>query len=251
MTSDRVVSDTQPNVLQITQCLTELISDVEKAKRFGSLQLEALGLQLQEANLELEKSRDSLAKILLDRDVKSEELHKLRLNYEAVVIDKQNAEEKIIEVSQNLKLKADEHQETLETNKINEQKCLALEQIIEERNLQLVDKQKELDAAVEELNLQLVDKQKEFDAAVEQRDLLASETRRLQQTLDDFRRKDDAQSSELKSLKEKFDNMLLHLHQVQEELDHYYRLSMNQAEILTAGNDLNERMVRLISAINS
>ena len=233
MTSDRVVSDTQPNVLQITQCLTELISDVEKAKRFGSLQLEALGLQLQEANLELEKSRDSLAKILLDRDVKSEELHKLRLNHEAVVIDKQNAEEKIIEVSQNLKLKADEHQETLETNKINEQKCLALEQIIEERNLQLVDKQKE------------------FDAAVEQRDLLASETRRLQQTLDDFRKKDNAQSSELKSLKEKFDNMLLHLHQVQEELDHYYRLSMNQAEILTAGNDLNDRMVRLISAINS
>ena len=237
LTSDRVVSDTQPNLLQITQCLTELISDVEKAKRFGSLQLETLALQLQEANQELDKSR--------------EELHKLRLNHEALVIDKQNAEEKIIEVSQNLKLKADEHQETLETNKINEQKCLALEQIIEERNLQLVDKQKELDAAVEELNLQLVDKQKELDAAVEQRDLLASETRRLQQTLDDFRRKDDAQSSELKSLKEKFDNMLLHLHQVQEELDHYYRLSMNQAEILTAGNDLNERMVRLISAINS
>ena len=96
MTSDRVVSDTQPNVLQITQCLTELISDVEKAKRFGSLQLEALGLQLQEANLELEKSRDSLAKIILDRDVKSEELHKLRLNQEAVVIYKKNAEEKII-----------------------------------------------------------------------------------------------------------------------------------------------------------
>ena len=233
MTSDRVVSDTQPNVLQITQCLTELISDVEKAKRFGSLQLETLALQLQEANQELDKSRDSLAKTLLDRDAKSEELHKLRLNHEAVVIDKQNAEEKISEVSQNLKLKTDEYHEMLESNKINEQKCLALEQILEERNLQLVDKQKEL------------------DASVEQRDLLASETRRLQQTLDDFRRKDDAQSSELKSLKEKFDNMLLHLHQVQEELDHYYRLSMNQAEILTAGNDLNERMVRLISAINS
>ena len=233
VTSDRVVSDTQPNVLQITQCLTELISDVEKAKRFGSLQLETLALQLQEANQELDKSRDSLAKTLLDRDAKSEELHKLRLNHEAVVIDKQNAEEKISEVSQNLKLKTDEYHEMLESNKINEQKCLALEQILEERNLQLVDKQKE------------------FDAAVEQRDLLASETRRLQQTLDDFRRKDDAQSSELKSLKEKFDNMLLHLHQVQEELDHYYRLSMNQAEILTAGNDLNERMVRLISAINS
>ena len=233
MTSDRAVSDTQPNVLQITQCLTELISDVEKAKRFGSLQLETLALQLQEANQELDKSRDSLAKTLLDRDAKSEELHKLRLNHEAVVIDKQNAEEKIFEVSQNLKLKTDEYHEMLESNKINEQKCLALEQILEERNLQLVDKQKE------------------FDAAVEQRDLLASETRRLQQTLDDFRRKDDAQSSELKSLKEKFDNMLLHLHQVQEELDHYYRLSMNQAEILTAGNDLNERMVRLISAIKS
>ena len=47
MTSDRVVSDTLPNVLQITQCLTELISDVEKAKHFGSIQLEALGLQLE------------------------------------------------------------------------------------------------------------------------------------------------------------------------------------------------------------
>ena len=185
-----------------------------------------MALQLQEANQELDKSRDSLAKTLLDRDAKSEELRKLLVNHEAVLIDKQNAEEK-------LKLKTDEYHEMLESNKINEQKCLALEQILEERNLQLVDKQKE------------------FDAAVEQRDLLASETRRLQQTLDDFRRKDDAQSSELKSLKEKFDNMLLHLHQVQEELDHYYRLSMNQAEVLTAGNDLNERMVRLISAINS
>ena len=131
LTSDRVVSDTQPNLLQITQCLTELISDVEKAKRFGSLQLETLALQLQEANQELDKSRDSLAKTLLDRDAKSEELHKLRLNHEAVVIDKQNAEEKIIEVSQKLKLMADEYHEMLESNKINEQKCLAFEQILD------------------------------------------------------------------------------------------------------------------------
>lgn len=156
VTSDQTASDTQPNILQITQCLAELISDVEKAKGLSGLQLEALGLQLKRANLELEKSLDAL-------NSKSDELQKLRLDYEQAQTDK----------------------------------------------------------------------------------------RLLQKELDDFRTKDKVQCSELKNTKSNFDSMLLHLHQLQEELDHYYRLSRKQCEMLTDGNKLNKRIIGLISEINS
>ena len=268
MTSDSVFSATQPNLLQITQCLTELISDVEKVKRFGSLQLEDLGLQLKDANLELDKSRDLQAKISLERDSKLEELKKLHIDYEKLLIEQKISEEKISDLSKALRLKSDQCQEIHEINKKIDDKFLLSEKAVEERDKQLVDKQKELDAAVEERDKQLVDKQKELDAAVEERDkqlvdkqkqldaavhkrdLLATEKRLLQEEMDDLRRNNDVQLSELKIIKDQSDNMILHLHQVQEELDHYYQLCRQQSEMLTAQNNLNERMVSLISAVN-
>ena len=59
----------------------------------------------------------------------------------------------------------------------------------------------------------------------------------------------DALSSQLQEAKEEAELTLLQLHQVQEELEHYFLVSRDQANLLNRQNQLTQNAIKLASAV--
>ena len=100
---------------------------------------------------------------------------------------------------------------------------------------------------VEEARSQLSAKIEELDRVVVHRDFLQKENAEIHRFADELKRQVQELRSEIKGLRDDSELRKLQLHQVQEELENYFVLSLRQREVLRAGEQLQEKTVALLS----
>ena len=120
-----------------------------------------------------------------------------------------------------------------------------------ENDFQAKEKE-EAQRALEESRHQLEAKMAELEAkggelakVVEERDAHAKEKGEAQQTVEELKKQLDEKEAEVRSVKEESELILLQLHQVQEELEHYYLLSRRQAEMIVSSENLFTRTMKV------
>ena len=98
---------------------------------------------------------------------------------------------------------------------------------------------REIIASLEVRFLQLseIDKQRQLIAQK-----IASEAQR---SVEELKKQLDEKEAEARSVKEESELTLLQLHQVQEELEHYFLLSRRQAEMLVSSENLFTRTMKV------
>ena len=116
--------------------------------------------------------------------------------------------------------------------------------LVAERDVQAKEKE-EAEHALEECRQQLEAKASELQSIVIERDAEAEDNEKLRQQLEQVSACLAEKVAEVKVASERSELALLQLHQVQEELEHYFSLSRRQAKILTSSESLFERTAQL------
>ena len=102
---------------------------------------------------------------------------------------------------------------------------------------------------IEEARGELSDKVDELEQVVVQRDVLLKENAEVRRFAEEMKRQQQELRSEVKRLRDDAELTQLQLHQVQEELEHYFVLSLRQGEVLRDGAKLQEKSALLLSQV--
>ena len=102
---------------------------------------------------------------------------------------------------------------------------------------------------IEEARGELSAKVDELEQVVVQRDVLLKENAEVRRFAEELKRQQQELRSEVKRLRDDAELTQLQLHQVQEELEHYFVLSLRQGEVLRDGAKLQEKSALLLSQV--
>lgn len=102
---------------------------------------------------------------------------------------------------------------------------------------------------IEEARGELSAKVHELEQVVVQRDVLLKENAEVRRFAEELKRQQQELRSEVKRLRDDAELTQLQLHQVQEELEHYFVLSLRQGEVLRDGARLQEKSALLLSQV--
>ena len=102
---------------------------------------------------------------------------------------------------------------------------------------------------IEEARGELSAKVDELEQVVVQRDVLLKENAEVRRFAEELKRQHHELRSEVKRLRDNAELTQLQLHQVQEELEHYFVLSLRQGEVLRDGARLQEKSALLLSKV--
>ena len=102
---------------------------------------------------------------------------------------------------------------------------------------------------IEEARGELSAKVDELEQVVVQRDVLLKENAEVRRFAEELKRQQQELRSEVKRLRDDAELTQLQLHQVQEELEHYFVLSLRQGEVLRDGARLQEKSALLLSRV--
>ena len=102
---------------------------------------------------------------------------------------------------------------------------------------------------IEEARGELSAKVDELEQVVVQRDVLLKENAEVRRFAEELKRQQHELRSEVKRLRDDAELTQLQLHQVQEELEHYFVLSLRQGEVLRDGAKLQEKSALLLSKV--
>lgn len=102
---------------------------------------------------------------------------------------------------------------------------------------------------IEEARGELSAKVHELEQVVVQRDVLLKENAEVRRFAEELKRQQQELRSEVKRLRDDAELTQLQLHQVQEELEHYFVLSLRQGEVLRDGAKLQEKSALLLSQV--
>ena len=102
---------------------------------------------------------------------------------------------------------------------------------------------------IEEARGDLSAKVHELEQVVVQRDVLLKENAEVRRFAEELKRQQQELRSEVKRLRDDAELTQLQLHQVQEELEHYFVLSLRQGEVLRDGARLQEKSALLLSRV--
>ena len=102
---------------------------------------------------------------------------------------------------------------------------------------------------IEEARGELSAKVHELEQVVVQRDVLLKENAEVRRFAEELKRQQQELRSEVKRLRDDAELTQLQLHQVQEELEHYFVLSLRQGEVLRDGARLQEKSALLLSRV--
>ena len=102
---------------------------------------------------------------------------------------------------------------------------------------------------IEEARGELSAKVDELEQVVVQRDVLLKENAEVRRFAEELKRQQQELRSEVKRLRDDAELTQLQLHQVQEELEHYFVLSLRQGEALRDGARLQEKSALLLSQV--
>ena len=102
---------------------------------------------------------------------------------------------------------------------------------------------------IEEARGELSAKVDELEQVVVQRDVLLKENAEVRRFAEELKRQQQELRSEVKRLRDDAELTQLQLHQVQEELEHYFVLSLRQGEVLRDGARLQEKSALLLSKV--
>ncbi len=102
---------------------------------------------------------------------------------------------------------------------------------------------------IEEARGELSAKVDELEQVVVQRDVLLKENAEVRRFAEELKRQQQELRSEVKRLRDDAELTQLQLHQVQEELEHYFVLSLRQGEVLRDGARLQEKSALLLSQV--
>ena len=102
---------------------------------------------------------------------------------------------------------------------------------------------------IEEARGELSAKVDELEQVVVQRDVLLKENAEVRRFAEELKRQQQELRSEVKRLRDDAELTQLQLYQVQEELEHYFVLSLRQGEVLRDGARLQEKSALLLSKV--
>ena len=202
----------QPNLLQITQCLSDLIFDVEKAKSFGVSQIDSLQSKLDICDSELQESKCALSQASQDCSQLEENL----------IVTKAQLQNALSERDDRTKEKEELRKQLSDLKSQVELKGTALENALSERD----DRTKEK----EELQKQLSDLMKKLES---------SEVSLQQKKVEATNYSEEAKDT------------LVRLQQAQEELERYFNLhEILQQKLIDLGLQLDAKNNELVSVVS-
>ena len=102
---------------------------------------------------------------------------------------------------------------------------------------------------LDEARGQLAAKVEEFEQVVSQRDILLRENAEVRRFAEPLKLQEKELRAEAKRLRDDAELTSLQLHQVQEELEHYFVLSLRQGEVLRDGARLQQKAIFMMSRI--
>ena len=168
----------------------------------------------------------------------------------SVTAEKRHAQKAVEELKQQVSAKAAELEIERNERAAGAERVKALEAELDgvkaERDARAQEKE-EAQKAVEELKQQVSAKAAELEIERKERAAGAERVKALEGELDGVKAERDAQEKDKEATREDADLTLLQLHQVQEEVEHYFLLSRLQANMLSTSEKLSKRASTLIS----